>query len=146
MRGVKPGHGVARDVILRDRGGPEHPRPARRGRPPDGAGSRPAVLSPAVVAPVVPPNGGVAALEPRLLGRPADRTAATGPVRALLTAIPGPGGPGRSRPIAGGPIGPALDPDLVDSLLGSAMPGSLFDADGTLRQVRKGMRKLAASS
>jgi hypothetical protein len=64
----------------------------------------------------------------------------------MLAAIPGPGGPGRPRPIAGGTIGPALDPDLVDSLFGSPPPDPLFAADGASRTVRRAIRKTPVPS
>jgi hypothetical protein len=64
----------------------------------------------------------------------------------MLAEFPIPGGPARSRPIAGGTIGRALDPDLVDSLFGSAMSGSLFDGEGTSRTVRRAIRKTPVPS
>src|SRR5262245_25114155 len=71
--------------------------------------------------------------------------AARPPARAPLAAVTGPGVPDWSRPMAGGPIGPALDPWAVDSVLG-ASPGSLFETEATILPVRRAMSRPAASS
>jgi hypothetical protein len=96
----------------------------------------------AAAAPAVVPSVGFMALDHVVIGQPVSRTEAARPARARLGATSGPGLPDRSRPIAGGPSGPALDPRVVDSLLGSARPGSLFETDGTILPVKKAMKEL----
>jgi hypothetical protein len=93
--------------------------------------------------PITGASDGLMVLDPAIIGQSASRTAATGPARAPLAASTVPVGSGRSRPIVVGPIGPSLDRGAVDSLFGSAMPGSLFDAEGSVLPARKAMRRAA---
>jgi hypothetical protein len=47
--------------------------------------------------------------------------------------------------MAVGPIDPALEPGVMDSLLGSTT-GSLFETEGTILPVRRAMSRPVASS
>ena len=71
-----------------------------------------------------------------LTGNGADASAVAGPA-----AISGPGLADGSPPNSGGAIGPPLDPNLVDSLLGSAIAGSVFDTEGGISPIKKTMRQ-----
>jgi hypothetical protein len=81
------------------------------------------------------------ALVPEAFSRPASR-AATNRARVPLAKISGSGLPDRFRRISAGPIGQALDPGLVDSLLDST-GGSLLGTDRRVALVKKLVSKFA---
>jgi WD40 repeat protein len=91
--------------------------------------------------PMTGASDGLMALFPAAFGRPASRTA-TNRARVSLAKISGPGLPDRSRRISAGPIGQALDPGLVDSLLDST-GGSLLGTEGRVAHVKKSMERFA---